>query len=168
MIGVIDYGAGNIRSITRGLQAAGAESQVFDDGGDLAAADAIVLPGVGHAGQLMAAFDARGFTGAILKAVGLRQTISWYLRRLADHVRGAGRRRRTRTGATGWPRRASSKNAENAAHGLEPGDDSSVESDWALLDRQTSTISSTAMPLTEPNLTAWSRPPHMGSLFPAS
>ena len=70
MIGVIDYGAGNIRSITRGLQAAGAEPHVFDNGGDLATADAIVLPGVGHAGQLMASLDALGFTGAILDAVG--------------------------------------------------------------------------------------------------
>ena len=65
MIGVIDYGAGNIRSISRGLEAAGAEVQVFDSGDEIAAADAIVLPGVGHVGQLMRSLEERGFDSAI-------------------------------------------------------------------------------------------------------
>jgi glutamine amidotransferase len=69
MIGVIDYGAGNIRSISRGLEAAGAEVFVADQGRKLAGADAIVLPGVGHAGQLMKALQARAMTRAILDAV---------------------------------------------------------------------------------------------------
>lgn len=69
MIGVIDYGAGNIRSISRGLEAAGAEVFVADQGQKLAGAEAIVLPGVGHAGQLMKALDARGMNRAILDAV---------------------------------------------------------------------------------------------------
>jgi glutamine amidotransferase len=69
MIGVIDYGAGNIRSITRGLEAAGAEVFVAQRGTDLAGADAIVLPGVGHAGQLMKSLQDRGFDRAIHDAV---------------------------------------------------------------------------------------------------
>ena len=69
MIGVIDYGAGNIRSISRGLAAAGGDAVVAEHGRELAAADAIVLPGVGHAGQLMNALQARGFDTAILDAV---------------------------------------------------------------------------------------------------
>ena len=69
MIGVIDYGAGNIRSISRGLEAAEAEVFVAERGGDLAGADAIVLPGVGHAGHLMQSLRERGFDRAILDAV---------------------------------------------------------------------------------------------------
>jgi glutamine amidotransferase len=69
MIGVVDYGAGNIRSISRGLAAAGGDAVVAEHGRELAAADAIVLPGVGHAGQLMNALQTRGFDTAILDAV---------------------------------------------------------------------------------------------------
>jgi glutamine amidotransferase len=69
MIGVVDYGAGNIRSISRGLAAAGGDVFVAEHGRDLAPADAIVLPGVGHAGQLMKALQARGMDTAILDAV---------------------------------------------------------------------------------------------------
>jgi imidazole glycerol-phosphate synthase subunit HisH len=69
MIGVIDYGAGNIRSISRGLEAAGAEVFVARRGSDLAGADAIVLPGVGHAGQLMKSLQDRGFDRAVRDAV---------------------------------------------------------------------------------------------------
>jgi len=69
MIGVIDYGAGNIRSITRGLEAAGAEVFIARQGVELVDADAIVLPGVGHAGQLMKALEDRGFDRTVLDAV---------------------------------------------------------------------------------------------------
>ncbi len=69
MIGVIDYGAGNIRSASKGLVAAGADVAVFDNGDAMADVDAIVLPGVGHAGQLMRALEERGFDLAIRKAV---------------------------------------------------------------------------------------------------
>ena len=69
MIGVIDYGAGNIRSISRGLEAADAEVFVARQGVELVDADAIVLPGVGHAGQLMKALEDRGFDRTVLDAV---------------------------------------------------------------------------------------------------
>ncbi|MFB6140408.1 MAG: imidazole glycerol phosphate synthase subunit HisH [Halosimplex sp.] len=44
---VVDYGLGNLRSVTRGLERAGAAVELTDDPGDLDAADGIVLPGVG-------------------------------------------------------------------------------------------------------------------------
>jgi glutamine amidotransferase len=46
-IGVVDYGVGNLRSVRRGLEHAGAEVEVTADRDRLAAADGIVLPGVG-------------------------------------------------------------------------------------------------------------------------
>ncbi|TQQ82555.1 imidazole glycerol phosphate synthase subunit HisH [Halonotius terrestris] len=44
---VVDYGLGNLRSVTRGLERANAGVTITDDPADFAAADGIVLPGVG-------------------------------------------------------------------------------------------------------------------------
>jgi imidazole glycerol phosphate synthase glutamine amidotransferase subunit len=55
MIAILDYGAGNLRSVQNTLDAIGAEYQVVRDSKGLAAASKIILPGVGHFGQLMRA-----------------------------------------------------------------------------------------------------------------
>ena len=44
---VVDYGLGNLRSVTRGLERAGAAVELSDDPTDFAGADGVVLPGVG-------------------------------------------------------------------------------------------------------------------------
>ena len=44
---VVDYGLGNLRSVTRGLERAGAAVTITDDPDAFAAADGVVLPGVG-------------------------------------------------------------------------------------------------------------------------
>jgi len=44
---VVDYGLGNLRSVTRGLERAGAEVEISDDPGTFESADGVVLPGVG-------------------------------------------------------------------------------------------------------------------------
>lgn len=44
---VVDYGLGNLRSVTRGLERAGAGVTITDDPDTFADADGIVLPGVG-------------------------------------------------------------------------------------------------------------------------
>ena len=46
-IAVVDYRKGNLRSVERGLAAAGGDVLVTDDAAAIARADAIVLPGVG-------------------------------------------------------------------------------------------------------------------------
>ena len=46
-IAVIDYGLGNLRSVVRGLEAAGAAPQITADPEVIAASDGIILPGVG-------------------------------------------------------------------------------------------------------------------------
>jgi glutamine amidotransferase len=46
-VAVVDYGLGNLRSVTRGLERAGAAVDVTDDPAAIAEADGIVLPGVG-------------------------------------------------------------------------------------------------------------------------
>lgn len=44
---VVDYGLGNLRSVTRGLERAGADVEITDDPDAFEEADGIVLPGVG-------------------------------------------------------------------------------------------------------------------------
>ena len=46
-IGVVDYGLGNIRSVTRGLERAGAEVALLDEPRSISQVDGVVLPGVG-------------------------------------------------------------------------------------------------------------------------
>ena len=47
MIAVVDYQKGNLKSVERGLVAAGGEALITADASEIARADAIVLPGVG-------------------------------------------------------------------------------------------------------------------------
>ena len=51
MIALIDYGSGNIRSVTKALQHEGADVQLVSDAARLADAEAVVLPGVGDFGD---------------------------------------------------------------------------------------------------------------------
>jgi glutamine amidotransferase len=46
-VAIIDYGLGNLRSVMRGLERAGAEVTITSDPLEIEAADGIVLPGVG-------------------------------------------------------------------------------------------------------------------------
>jgi imidazole glycerol-phosphate synthase subunit HisH len=67
LIAVIDYGAGNLRSITNGLRKVGAHARVVDLPGSLTEADGIVLPGVGAFGDAMGRLER--FRPAISSAV---------------------------------------------------------------------------------------------------
>ncbi len=69
MIAIVDYGAGNLRSIRRALEAAGAETVITHDPAVVANADAVVFPGVGNAGHAMAKLDAMDLTPVIKDAV---------------------------------------------------------------------------------------------------
>lgn len=64
-IAVVDYRKGNLKSVERGLAAAGAEPFVTDDAASLARADAVVLPGVGAFADAAASMRARGQMDAI-------------------------------------------------------------------------------------------------------
>jgi len=46
-VAIIDYGLGNLRSVIRGLEKAGSAAVITNDAAEIAAADGIVLPGVG-------------------------------------------------------------------------------------------------------------------------
>lgn len=58
MIGILDYGAGNLRSVQNTLDEIGAQYQLIRTDDELRQSTKIVLPGVGHFGQMMRALDA--------------------------------------------------------------------------------------------------------------
>lgn len=66
---VIDYGAGNIRSIERALERAGLAPRVVGDPRELGTPDLLVLPGQGHFGQVARAFRTSGFETAVREHV---------------------------------------------------------------------------------------------------
>ena len=69
MIVVVDYRKGNLKSVERGLAAAGGDVRVSDDPALIAQADAIVLPGVGAFADAAATMQALGQTDAIRRRI---------------------------------------------------------------------------------------------------
>lgn len=69
-IAVIDYGMGNLRSVSKAVEhvAGTAEVRVTDDPGYIAAADRVVFPGQGAARDCMAAIGEHHLNQAILRA----------------------------------------------------------------------------------------------------
>jgi imidazole glycerol phosphate synthase glutamine amidotransferase subunit len=57
VIAIFDYGAGNLRSVENTLGAIGAPYELVRDAEGLRKARKIILPGVGHFGQIMRALD---------------------------------------------------------------------------------------------------------------
>ena len=69
-IAVIDYGMGNLRSVSKALErvAPGARVQVTSDPADVARADRVVFPGQGAMPDCMRELDVRGLRPAVLGA----------------------------------------------------------------------------------------------------
>jgi glutamine amidotransferase len=60
VIAVVDFGAGNTRSVLRALSAVGADARLARTPLELAGADRLVLPGVGAAGSAMETLTRQG------------------------------------------------------------------------------------------------------------
>lgn len=60
MIGIVDYGMGNRRSVEKALQRAGADVAITADHDELARCDGLVLPGVGAFPEAMRRLHAAG------------------------------------------------------------------------------------------------------------
>lgn len=69
MISIIDYGAGNLRSVQNTLAELGATYKLIDTPEAVMAADKLILPGVGHFGQLMVSLDALKLRQPILDKI---------------------------------------------------------------------------------------------------
>ena len=65
MITIVDYGSGNLRSVQKAFERLGAAATITDDPNVVAAAERLVLPGVGAFGDAMRELDARGLVEPI-------------------------------------------------------------------------------------------------------
>jgi len=70
VISILDYGAGNLRSVENTLGALGVEYELVRDADALRQATKIVLPGVGHFGQMMRALDEMQVREALVERIG--------------------------------------------------------------------------------------------------
>ncbi len=70
MIGIIDYGMGNLASVHHALQFLGADSETVADPATLAHYNALILPGVGAFGEAVERLSENDLSQAIRRQVG--------------------------------------------------------------------------------------------------
>ncbi len=70
MVAVIDYGAGNIRSVENAMKLLGQETVLTSDRETILSADHVILPGVGAFGDAMQRLKAGGMDEVIRKVCG--------------------------------------------------------------------------------------------------
>jgi len=69
VIAVLDYGIGNLRSAQKALEHVGADARLTADADEVAAADGVVLPGVGAFGPCLKALRDTGLEGPAHDAI---------------------------------------------------------------------------------------------------
>ena len=69
MIVIVDYGAGNLRSVTNAIAMLDYPSKIASSAGDLLDAEAVFLPGVGAAADTMENLTALGLVGPIRQLI---------------------------------------------------------------------------------------------------
>jgi imidazole glycerol phosphate synthase subunit hisH (EC 2.4.2.-) len=65
-IAIIDYGLGNLRSVFRGIEKAGARPIITHDPDEIRSADGIILPGVGAFSEGMGGSHLSGNASSLL------------------------------------------------------------------------------------------------------
>jgi imidazole glycerol phosphate synthase glutamine amidotransferase subunit len=66
---ILDYGAGNVTSVERALRRLGATPSRTDRPKEIASADRVILPGVGHYAALINALDRKNLRQPLLNAI---------------------------------------------------------------------------------------------------
>ncbi len=69
MIGIVDYGMGNLRSVQKGLERVGAAARICTHPGEIAGVDRLILPGVGAFRDAIAELQRQEFVGPIKEHV---------------------------------------------------------------------------------------------------
>jgi glutamine amidotransferase len=76
IVAVVDYGSGNLRSVSqaviRAADGSGADVRVTDSAQGVRDADRVVLPGQGHMGDCMRSLAASGLLEAVLEAAAIK------------------------------------------------------------------------------------------------
>lgn len=73
MIAIIDYDAGNVKSVEKALQALNQDVVITNDKATLLAADKVILPGVGAFGDAMEKLQAYGLIEVIRELVEMKK-----------------------------------------------------------------------------------------------
>jgi len=76
VIGIVDYGMGNLRSVQKGFEKVGAKAEIVTTAEGIAAADKVVLPGVGAFQDAMATLREKELVEPILEAI---EKGKWFL-----------------------------------------------------------------------------------------
>jgi imidazole glycerol-phosphate synthase subunit HisH len=74
-IAIIDYGAGNLRSVYNAITRLGYQAQITSRPDEILKARAVFLPGVGAAGDTMSSFRKLGLTDVIYKLVAEKRPL---------------------------------------------------------------------------------------------
>ncbi len=69
MIAVVDYGMGNLRSVQKALEHVGGRAEIVTSPADIAAADKVILPGVGAFADAIDRLRTTGLDQAVLQAI---------------------------------------------------------------------------------------------------
>ncbi|MBQ5430175.1 MAG: imidazole glycerol phosphate synthase subunit HisH [Lachnospiraceae bacterium] len=75
MVAIIDYDAGNIRSVEKALLSLGADVKITSDPRDILDADHVILPGVGSFGSAMEQLKERGLVEVIKEVARLHKPL---------------------------------------------------------------------------------------------
>ena len=70
LVAVVDYGAGNLRSVAKALERSGLDTRVTGDPDDVRASHAVVLPGVGAFADAMTSLRAGSLDQAVRESIG--------------------------------------------------------------------------------------------------
>ena len=65
MITLLDYGAGNVRSVTNAIESLGARVKIVSDIDDILSATQLVFPGVGNFGSMMRILNQKNYVGPL-------------------------------------------------------------------------------------------------------
>ena len=75
MIAIIDYGAGNLGSVTNAIAKLGYPLEVTNKPADVLNAKAVILPGVGAAGDAVDRLESLGMTNVIRQLVNEKRPL---------------------------------------------------------------------------------------------
>jgi glutamine amidotransferase len=75
MIAIIDYNAGNIRSVSNAIARLGYQAEITNQAGLIEKAEAVIFPGVGAAGDTMASLKELGLDVLIKKLVAQKRPL---------------------------------------------------------------------------------------------
>lgn len=73
MIAIIDYGAGNLKSVQKALEFIGEEAVITDDKEIILSADRVILPGVGHFDDAMDKINSKNLYPVIKKVIEMKK-----------------------------------------------------------------------------------------------